>query len=141
VVGCTPDQKPLPSFVKCIGVLSKKKHHDIETLKKLYQEAHFLFVPSLCETFGIVFCEANAFGVPCITTHVGGIPDVVKDGVNGMTFSLEASIQDYCDYIINIMSHNSHYETLALDAFNEYETRLNWQTAAAHVKKLIAEII
>lgn len=139
IVGCTLDKKSLPPYVKCVGMLSKKNQQDLDKLKKCYQEAHFLFVPSRAEAYGIVFCEANAFAVPCLTTHVGGIPEIVKDGVNGMTFSLEATVQQYGDYIMNLMSDRTKYEALALSAFNEYQTRLNWQVASRHAKQLILD--
>jgi glycosyltransferase involved in cell wall biosynthesis len=37
------------------------------------------------EAFGLVFAEASATGVPVIATATGGISDIVKDGVNGLT--------------------------------------------------------
>jgi glycosyltransferase involved in cell wall biosynthesis len=104
-------------------------------------EAHFLFVPSRAEPFGIVFCEANAFGLPCLTSHVGGIATIVKDHVNGMTFSSFANTQLYCDYIVKLMENYSEYEALALSAFNEFEQRLNWETCTKQVKLLIQSIL
>lgn len=142
IAGCSKDELPaLPSYVKCLGMLYKKNPADSETLKDLYRESHFLFMPSRAETFGIVFCEANAFGVPCIASQVGGIPDVVHHGINGMTFSLDATIKDYCDSIINLMTNCDQYEELALSSFNEYQNRLNWKTAADTVKNLIKDVI
>ncbi len=43
-----------------------------------------LFVlPTLWEGMGRVFLEAQAAGIPVIGTKVGGVPDVVRDGVTG----------------------------------------------------------
>jgi len=30
--------------------------------------------------------DAWAYGIPCIVTPVGGIPDIVRDGINGVIF-------------------------------------------------------
>jgi len=141
LVGSKPKNTNLPDYVKYIPFISKNTEAGREAIKRLYQENHFLFVPSRAEAFGIVFCEANAFGVPCISTYVGGIGEIIKDDINGKTFSLEATVKDYCDYIVNAVQPE-YYENLALSAFNEYQTRLNWNTAAQQMRKLLySEII
>jgi glycosyltransferase involved in cell wall biosynthesis len=98
-------------------------------------------VPSRAEAYGIVFCEASAFGLPSLTSYVGGIATAVKDQVNGMTFALDAAPEVYCRYMIDLMQNYSRYEDLALSAFNDYQTRLNWRVATAAVKQLIQEIV
>lgn len=137
-VGCMPPKEiQIPSYIHCHGFVSKNTREGVEKIQKLLRESHFLFVPSRAEAYGIVFCEANAYALPCLTTHIGGIPTIVKENVNGKTFSLNASVIEYCDYILTLMHDYSRYEQLALSAFNEYKTRLNWQVAVDAVKKLI----
>lgn len=55
--------------------------------KKAYFEKADIFVfPSYYhnETFGLVNLEAMEHKLPIISTNEGGIPDVVKDGINGL---------------------------------------------------------
>lgn len=140
-VGCHPPQDvEIPSYIHCHGFISKRTPEGVEKIARLLRESHFLFVPSRAEAYGIVFCEANAFGLPCLTSYAGGISTVVKDHVNGMTFALDAAPEVYCEYIMGLMQNYARYEELALSAFNEYETRLNWGVATKQVRKLIEEI-
>lgn len=141
LVGCLPpSSEDIPSYVKCLGYISKRTREGNEQLIKLLRESHFLFVPSRAEAFGIVFCEANAFGLPCLTSYVGGISTIIKDNINGMTFSLNAPLKTYCDYIANIMQNFSSYQELALSSFHEYKSRLNWATSVNAVKELIRAV-
>ncbi len=49
-----------------------------------------LFVyPSLHEGLGSALLDAMSFGLPIVATAVGGIPDVVDDGVNGLLIAPE----------------------------------------------------
>lgn len=41
-------------------------------------------LPSLSEAFGLCLLEAMQAGVPIIATKVGGIPEVIKSGYNGL---------------------------------------------------------
>ena len=49
-----------------------------------YSACDVFVVPSVQEAFGLVVSEAMACGKPVIGTRVGGIPDQITDGVNGL---------------------------------------------------------
>lgn len=53
-------------------------------LAQFYQQADIFVLPSLMEGFGIVLLEAMSFGLPIIATKVGAIPEIIKDGKNGL---------------------------------------------------------
>ena len=137
IVGCIPPVKNLPSFVKNIPYISKQSEEGRKQIDQLLCESHFIIVPSRAEAFGIVFCEASAFGVPSLTTYVGGISTAVKHGFNGLTFSLEATAKEYCEQITHLFDHYHEYEELALSSFNEYSVRLNWDASVKNALSLI----
>jgi glycosyltransferase involved in cell wall biosynthesis len=45
-----------------------------------FRNAGVFVLPSNYDTFGLVLLEAMQFGVPCISTNIGGIPDVLGEG-------------------------------------------------------------
>lgn len=140
-VGChPPESETVPSYIHCHGFISKRTPEGVAKIRELLSESHFLFVPSRAEAYGIVFCEANAFGLPCLTSHVGGISTIVKDDINGKTFALDAASETYCTYIMNLMQHYSRYEEMALASYHEFETRLNWKAAVLEVKSLLQTV-
>lgn len=58
-----------------------------ESLWKLYAKANLFVFPSIWfEPQGIVSIEAFSFGIPVVGSAIGGIPETVDDGYNGLLF-------------------------------------------------------
>jgi glycosyltransferase involved in cell wall biosynthesis len=53
-------------------------------LPELFRAMDVFAFPSLWEGFPIALLSAMAAGLPVIVTPVGGVPEVVKDGINGV---------------------------------------------------------
>jgi glycosyltransferase involved in cell wall biosynthesis len=57
---------------------------DSHTLVSLYRSSDVCVVPSLHEPFGLVALEAMAAGTPAVVSDVGGLSEIVEDGVTGI---------------------------------------------------------
>ncbi len=57
---------------------------DKNKLKQFHERADIFVLPSIIEGFGIVLLEAMSAGLPIVATNVGAIPELVKDGYNGI---------------------------------------------------------
>jgi len=51
---------------------------------EILKRSHIFVSASESESFGIVFAEAMSFGLPVVACKVGGIPEVVADGITGL---------------------------------------------------------
>ena len=58
-------------------------HGRVESVAEALREIDVLMVPSTVDGRPNVVMEANAAGVPVIGAPVGGIPELIEDGVNG----------------------------------------------------------
>ncbi|MDC8786696.1 glycosyltransferase family 4 protein [Roseateles koreensis] len=133
VVGCLPDG-PVPEFVTVHGFVSKRSAEGRDRLNQLMLAAHYLFVPSLAECYGLVYAEASALGVPSLARDTGGVGTVVRDGINGRTFPMDAPARAYADFIADQMSDGETYTQAALQARRFYEQSLNWDAAIAQLE-------
>lgn len=52
-------------------------------LPDLMASSDLFVLPSVAEAFGLVLTEAVYLGTPVVATRVGGIPEIVDDGVDG----------------------------------------------------------
>lgn len=132
--------KKIPDFVINHGFINKANKEGRVRIDTLLAQSHFLILPTLAEAYGLVFCEANSFGVPCISTNVGGITTIVKNNVNGMTFSLSDNPELYALYIHSVFTDKKRYNELALSSYNEYSQRLNWNVAGKAITGLLKEL-
>ena len=103
VVGCKPPS-PFPAFVRTYGYLSKNNRDQRELLSNLYKTSDFFILPSKAECAAVVVAEANAFGLPALTTNVGGMGTVVVDGKNGRRLTPSTSFRTvlttYCKHLL-----------------------------------------
>jgi len=57
---------------------------DAVRVRALYRQADIFSLPSLAEGIPVVLMEAMAMEIPCVTTRITGIPELIRDGVDGL---------------------------------------------------------
>jgi glycosyltransferase involved in cell wall biosynthesis len=130
VVGCQPQvDGPLPDFVKVYGFIDRATAAGEAQFDQLLGEAHFLILPTQADTFGVAISEANAAGVPCVASAVGGIPTVLTAHCNGQAFPLNATAADYSKFILTYMDDYPRYPQLARSAWHTFHHHLSWSAA------------
>lgn len=139
-VGCEPPIET-PDFVVRHGFVSKKFPEGRAKLDRLFSESNFLLVPSRAECYGLVFAEASSYGLPSLAAEVGGIPTVVRHGINGRLLPLEARGTDFADTIVELMEDPKGYREMALSAFADFNERLNWRVAGNTVVDLMKQVL
>lgn len=86
-VGGGPDRASLESLALRLGLADVTEFTGPlgqQDVLDRYRQADVFALPSFAEGLPVVLMEAMAMGIPCLTTHIAGIPELVKDGVNGL---------------------------------------------------------
>jgi glycosyltransferase involved in cell wall biosynthesis len=65
------------------GIRCLAPTHDRAAIASLYRQASVFAMPSRCETWGDVFLEAMAYGLPCIGTTNDAMPEIIQHGETG----------------------------------------------------------
>lgn len=141
VCGCIPPKEVQHENLKIIPFLNKNDKTDLQKLYQILIDTHFLMVPSRSDCTPIVFCEANAFGIPVISTDVGGIPSVISNGVNGYILPLEADANEYSALLGNLVKNPQDYYSLSRLSRGYYDSNLNWDQWGKAMDKLIKELV
>jgi glycosyltransferase involved in cell wall biosynthesis len=142
IIGCTPPLDTVSrAYCEVVGPLDAGSAEGSVRLAEKLCGSHFLILPTLADCTPVAVAEANALGVPCLATAVGGLPTIVREGSNGSLFASEAPPEDWCQFIARTVASTESYESLALRSYAEYCARLNWESATENVRSLIEGVL
>jgi len=137
VCGCTPDISDLPEWVEVTGRLNKDIPYDMNIFKNVLIKSDVLLLPTIAECYGMVFCEAAAYGMPVVATNTGGISSIVIEGETGLLINDPTDSQAFANSIYEIVHDLDNYNRYANNAFDRYHSHLNWDVWAKEIIELM----
>jgi N-acetyl-alpha-D-glucosaminyl L-malate synthase BshA len=103
------------------GVLFLGKHASVEELLAC---ADLFLLPSETESFGLAALEAMACGAPVIGSRVGGLPEVVEDGVSGYLRDV-GDVEAMADLGVRLLTDDALHRRMSAAARRVAEERFS----------------
>ena len=128
--------KARPSNVEAPGILTgPAKRHALA-------EADVFCLPSASEGFPVAVLEAMAAGLPLVTTTVGAMGEILKEGVN-VRFVPYGDPARLAEVLSDLLSHAGRYARARMAAENRraVEEKFNLETFADGVRKAVGDVI
>lgn len=105
-------EKDLVNEVSLLGSLYNEEKYTE------FRKAGIFILPSNYDTFGLVLLEAMQFGVPCIASHIGAIPDVLGEGRGVLLENLQP--ETIAQSIIDLLSNPERRKKMSEAGFNYF---------------------
>ena len=149
IIGTGPENQFLRTYAKGLDLgedvifMGQVKGEDIP---HYFKNASLFILPAIIdkngdtEGLGLVLLEAMASGIPVIGTKVGGIVDIIDDGVNGILIP-EKNSEKIVESISNLLSNNELREKFKKNGLAKVKDNFQWSGIALKTiqeyKKLI----
>lgn len=115
--------------VHFLGHLSDKELNDF------YQKSDILAVPSVYESFGLIYLEAMNYGKPVIGCRAGGVPEVVKDGETGILIKPNC-VSELVDALIRLVRDADLREKMGKNAARWVADKFSYKRMAKDTETL-----
>ena len=139
--GLTDEIKERLILLEEIGIGRDGTSPDLppDKLLEYYHGADIFVFPSYIETFGMVLIEANAAGLPVITSDVPGCRDVIKNRYNGL-LAEPGNPEMFAERILSLLNDDNLYNQM-LTNISENTGRYDWVVISNQYRRLYEKVI
>lgn len=109
-------------------------------LSERYRDASVFVAPSRYESFGLIFVEAMAHGIPVIGSRVGGVPEVIAEGQTGMLIS-SGNHEECAQAIIELLTNDQKRHAMGARARTYVEEHFSIDLMASRVEEAYREVM
>lgn len=125
VVGDGPDRVALERRARSLGVDDLVVFSGFSADPRALLRRHRVYCHAArMESFGIALIEAMAEGLPVVAAPVGGIPDIIRAGVNGELWPLDDA-ERAADVLVRTLSDADRLTALGQAAREDARTRFS----------------
>jgi glycosyltransferase involved in cell wall biosynthesis len=136
IIGDGPFRKELEEQARELGIYNETIFYGYTLHPEEFIPFFDIFVlPSRAESFGSVFAEAALSCLTLVGTDVGGIPEQIEDGVNGLLVPVEDYVA-LSDALEKVISDPSYRYTLARSAWEKAKSEYSLTHVVNLLKKL-----
>ena len=115
-------------------------HVSNEELNDFYQKSDILAVPSVYESFGLIYLEAMNYGKPVIGCVVGGVPEVVKNQETGILIN-PSNTGELVEALIRLIKDADLREKMGKNAARLVAEKFSYQKMAGDTETLYRRVI
>ncbi|MHB8174748.1 MAG: glycosyltransferase [Nitrospirota bacterium] len=108
-------------------------HH--EDLPEYYDKGYLFVLPSHSEGMPVSMFEAMAMGLPVVVSAVGGVPEVITHGKNGLLIK-PRSVEDIVEKVSLLLENRALAQRIKETALGEVRSKYTWDASA---KMLVAK--
>jgi len=126
--------------IEALGFLDKNDPEQAGLYERELEQATVLLAPTRHDCSPMVYAEAAAFGLPCVTSNVGGVSSLVLDGRTGHVLPAEANGRRYAEAIRGLVESPAAYRAMAIAARERYEQDLNWDRWGRAMAEILREV-
>jgi glycosyltransferase involved in cell wall biosynthesis len=109
-------------------------------LPYFYSIAQVYVLPSMFEGLPATILEAMACGTPVIATKVGGIPEVISNGYNGLLLD-SLSEDEISRAVEQLLMDSSFRKRLSQRALRTIQEKFSWKISVEKYIKLLSRLI
>jgi N-acetyl-alpha-D-glucosaminyl L-malate synthase BshA len=113
VLGVGPMETAMMKLASELGI-AEKVHFlgSYSELGSVIVASRLMLLPSIQESFGLAALESMACGVPVVASRVGGLPEVIRDGVNGILFE-SGNLDEAIDKSLRLLNDSDLYQKMS----------------------------
>ncbi len=136
IVGEGPLQYEMISLTQKLNIRDKVRFIGIcSNLGGLIASSELMILSSREESFGLVALEAMSCGVPVLASKVGGLPEVIEDGISGSLFE-HGNIVDASKKGLRIINDRKFYDSIVSQGLKTAKEKFSMEKIVSQYENL-----